>query len=695
MIDPTVETLILTLLRLRREKRSPLLSFWEIAREMEGSTLLAEMVQATVDLPEVAQYFLRQGSNRIGLSDVGLALAQELATKPRQRSEMEQIAAIVKRYAAKQKPQSLAIQSITPLAQTGRRHLHAIEVDLEESVVSNDTPVQIWRAETYGATNGIVVGQEPDDNRLYVALSQRLEAGDLPAKLTIERAFLTYKLAEAIAAQDVRPLRAEAIFRQEPHGVPIYDTDSAKVADMLALFRAPWTRFLWGPPGAGKTYALARFICQLLERKPDTRILLLAPSNQAVDTALAQLVAQLATSPARQLLTDYRVLRFGYPDRDEILQRPELLGSQAEQAKSQEIRRVSDRIRRLRENKGAEADIATERSRLLELQEDLKALTQAHVAQCQIVATTTTLAYMPSSPIHANRWNTVIVDEVTMVPPAMCVYLCGLADERMLFAGDPRQLGPVYSEDQYNNEEERRWLGQDIFAFAGLSQNQGEQRRITIEDRRLARITRQRRCAPPIWAKVEHLYEGVRCEVDLARIQHLPAFPPAKGQHFFLGDLSKYGDVRCQIKGSSWQNEFSANLAINIAIKISEEAQRSQRPVSVAIITPYRAQVKLLRSLRQARNDMLNLGQSTLDIGTIHQFQGSEADIVIFDLVDGPGRGKLGRLLEGDAGMRLVNVAVTRARGKVILLAHRQWFADAVTRKQNPLLWDILFKSSI
>ena len=536
-----------------------------------------------------------------------------------------------------------------------------------------------------------MVGQEPDDNRLYVALSQRLEAGDLPAKLNIERAFLTYKLAEAIAKQDVRPLRAEAIFHQEQQGVPIYDTDSAKVADMLARFRAPWTRFLWGPPGAGKTYALGRFICQLLERKPDTRILLLAPSNQAVDTALAQLVAQIEESPARALLAEHRILRFGYPSRDEILQRPELLGSQAEREKSLEIRRVSDHIRRLRENEGEEAAIATERSRLLELQEDLKALTQAHVAHCQIVATTTTLAYMPSSPIHTTRWNTVIVDEVTMVPPAMCVYLCGLADERMLFAGDPRQLGPVYSEDQYNNDEERRWLGQDIFAFAGLSQNHGEQRRIVIEDRRLARITRQRRCAPQIWEKVEHLYEGVRCEVDLARIRHLPDYPPAKGTHFFLGDLSKYEDARCQIKGSSWQNEFTAKLAINIAVKIGEQARQTQQAVSVAIITPYRAQVKLLRAMRQERHEELNLGKSTVEIGTIHQFQGSEADIVLFDVVDGPGRNNLGRLLEGDTGMRLVNVAVTRARGKVILLAHCQWFVDVVTRKQNPLLWDILF----
>jgi superfamily I DNA and/or RNA helicase len=79
-------------------------------------------------------------------------------------------------------------------------------------------------------------------------------------------------------------------------------------------------------------------------------------------------------------------------------------------------------------------------------------------------------------------------------------------------------------------------------------------------------------------------------------------------------------------------------------------------------------------------------------VGTIHQFQGSEADVIIFDLVDGPGRPDLGRLLTGDTGIRLINVMITRARGKLILLLNRRWTRDHMKRDQNPLLWDLLTK---
>jgi very-short-patch-repair endonuclease len=40
--------------------------------------------------------------------------------------------------------------------------------------------------------------------------------------------------------------------------------------------------------------------------------------------------------------------------------------------------------------------------------------------------------------------------------------------------------------------------------------------------------------------------------------------------------------------------------------------------------------------------------------------------------------------------MRLVNVAITRARGKVVVLADRNWLTANARREQNPLLWDLI-----
>jgi len=66
----------------------------------------------------------------------------------------------------------------------------------------------------------------------------------------------------------------------------------------------------------------------------------------------------------------------------------------------------------------------------------------------------------------------------------------------------------------------------------------------------------------------------------------------------------------------------------------------------------------------------------------------SEADIVIFDMVDGPPRARPGMLFRDDTGMRLVNVAVTRARGKLIFIAHKDWVHESEPN-QLGVLWNI------
>jgi superfamily I DNA and/or RNA helicase len=79
-----------------------------------------------------------------------------------------------------------------------------------------------------------------------------------------------------------------------------------------------------------------------------------------------------------------------------------------------------------------------------------------------------------------------------------------------------------------------------------------------------------------------------------------------------------------------------------------------------------------------------------IEVGTVHAFQGGESDVVIFDMVDGPPRRGIGLLLSDDCGTRLANVAISRARGKLILIAHKAWFAANTNRQEAGLLWDVL-----
>ena len=87
--------------------------------------------------------------------------------------------------------------------------------------------------------------------------------------------------------------------------------------------------------------------------------------------------------------------------------------------------------------------------------------------------------------------------------------------------------------------------------------------------------------------------------------------------------------------------------------------------VRVGLITPYNGQVALLkRHLKSIDDDAV---RNRIQVGTIHPFQGSERDVIIWDLVETADL-DLGRLFRDNAGKRLVNVAVSRARGKLVVV---------------------------
>ena len=81
------------------------------------------------------------------------------------------------------------------------------------------------------------------------------------------------------------------------------------------------------------------------------------------------------------------------------------------------------------------------------------------------------------------------------------------------------------------------------------------------------------------------------------------------------------------------------------------------------MLAPYRAQVHLLMGLTRG----FGL-RDQITVGTVHRMQGSEAPAVVFDLVDAPPLRQPGRVLQEPTGRRLVNVALSRAKGKLIVL---------------------------
>src|SRR5690606_8987652 len=108
---------------------------------------------------------------------------------------------------------------------------------------------------------------------------------------------------------------------------------------------------------------------------------------------------------------------------------------------------------------------------------------------------------------------------------------------------------------------------------------------------RLARISAQGRCADEIWNRVRHLYPHVESVPNITRLRTIVALPPVPGSSVALVDLSSRGS-KCEQMKRSWQNVVSAQVSMQVAATIASKAPDNYR---IAIICPYRAQVKMLR----------------------------------------------------------------------------------------------------
>ena len=135
---------------------------------------------------------------------------------------------------------------------------------------------------------------------------------------------------------------------------------------------------------------------------------------------------------------------------------------------------------------------------------------------------------------------------------------------------------------------------------------------------------------------------------------------PFKDQIVVYKELKIGNRVEFTKKGSRF-NKHSASEVLNILDNYSTLNMNN----TIGIITPYRGQVKLLQDLINERK-YSNKFKEILKIGTIHAFQGSECDLIILDTVDSIDE-NIGKLFRFEMGKRLVNVALSRAKYKLIV----------------------------
>jgi len=434
----------------------------------------------------------------------------------------------------------------------------------------------------------------------------------------------------------------------------------------IAHIRANPVSFIWGPPGTGKTRTLGLAAAALLA--DGQSVLLVAHSNVAVDVAMLQVSRNMEHT---ELYDQGRLLRFGVPYLDELGELPllQLRGVlqrlyPAEVASLERLekeRRELVRLSRKEQLGRAEGDRLTRdldrvRTQIDELRAQLKLHESGLLRDASLIGCTLSKATIAAE-VHGRRFDTVLLDEASMAYIPHGLMAAGLASRAIAVFGDFRQLAPI---SQGDTPHTHRWLERDLFDFAGIIERVNSEQ----PDAWMVLLAEQYRMHPAIARIPNRLFYGGRLKdaPGLAQAtQPIVDLWPGPGSSLLAFDTAAV-PARSFAETES-HSRFNLLNAL-IAAEVAYAAQKHGRPVGV--ITPYNAQARLINRLVRALPPSDSRGAS---VATVHRFQGSESDQILFDLVDTAPM-KPGRPFANDAdgAARLVNVAVSRAKGKFILL---------------------------
>lgn len=550
-----------------------------------------------------------------------------------------------------------------------------------------ETPITlIWRDEE---VRGSLVTIEDFD--LVVHLRDDLGAEIASARISTSPGFILERLRERLESVALRPQLPSggvAGATWQPNAASTGRNEQAAIEGAKALEtiddpalhpnEAQWRalsmaagsnlHFVWGPPGTGKTAALAqtaRMLAGLGER-----VLVLAHANVAVDVAMLRVADAFAGTDELQAS---RVLRVGDPHHAEARTRKEILVETAvtrrNPALARKITQLEERrralARSLRTPDGS-VDVDHLGAELRHVRQELSALRTEYreeasfaIAETQVVGATLS-RFVLSDDVWEWAPDAILLDEASMVSFPWILLAAVRVAKRLVVFGDFRQLPPVFLA---RTDEARRWLGADAFEVAGVRAriDDGE------DDPRVTLLDTQYRMAPSIGGMVSDLAYSGRLRTDALSGEaaaRLSLSNPYPGETLVVVDTTAL-QPGCDVERKPGSFSRVNPLHVALGLSLAGEAGR------IALVTPYRAQARLYAA---ATRDLVEGATA----GTIHRYQGSEQDCVLFDSVDARPVTAASRLTGGDVdlALRLTNVALSRARGKAIVLADTSFLED-------------------
>ena len=430
-----------------------------------------------------------------------------------------------------------------------------------------------------------------------------------------------------------------------------------------------------GPPGTGKTTTLVEAINETLMR--ESQVLVCAQSNMAVDWISEKLVDR-----------GVNVLRIGNPTRVN----DKMLGFTYERRFEShpdypQLWAIRKAIRELRKNrkKGSEnyhqkMERLKSRAAEIEIRINSELFGEARVIACTLVGSAHRL-------LEGMKFGTLFIDEAAQALEAAC-WIPMRRASRVILAGDHCQLPPTVK----SIAALRAGLGKTL--MERIAENKPEvvtllkiQYRMNDEIMRFSSdwfYGGKVESAPQIkyrsvldydhpitWIDTGEGSEERRVKSEEFNSSSDDASEGSEEQEnssLFTHHSSLYKE---QFVGESFGriNKAEAELTLltlaEYFTKIGKQRVLSES-IDVGIISPYRAQVQYLKKLIK-KYEFFKPYRRLISVNTVDGFQGQERDVILISLVRSNDEGQIGFLKD----LRRMNVAMTRARMKLIILGNK------------------------
>ena len=379
-------------------------------------------------------------------------------------------------------------------------------------------------------------------------------------------------------------------------------------------------RFIFGPPGTGKTTFLAtNEIIPLMQQEEALKVLVLTPTNKAADVLTKRIIEKMDGDESYYNW----LLRFGTTGDSEL------------------------------ENSGLVVD------KSFDIRTKPKNTTITTIAR---------FAYDYFHPDeHQDRlhlkfldWDYIIIDEASMITIASIAYvLYQKKDSNFIIAGDPFQIQPITQIEQ--------WKDMNIYEMVQLNKFVDP---VTIPHQfDIVNLQKQYRSVPTIGNVFSYFtYNGI-LEHHRSEAEQKPLNIPGldfKDINIIKFPVQKFESIyKPNTLNKSNYQTYSAIFTVEFAMQLVNHIRNDHKDhFRIGIICPYKAQATLIEKLlSRVYNDD---DKVEILIGTIHGFQGDECDIIISVFNPPFGISKSPAMFLNK--QNVLNVEISRARDYLFIL---------------------------